>query len=214
MVRGKAGPRPGPVKKKAKADKPKADKKKPDDKVAKVAETVDRDRQRLAIAHRDAFVTAQAQAKKAAKRLRDLAKTVKADGFTMKQIKIMAELATPEGEAAVKLSVMQTLEAAKWSNSPLGAQLDLFGDPDRTPAVDMAFEEGIADAMASKPANPGYAPSLPQHARYMEGYHEEQARQVQKGIKKLDPDEQAARATVLADARKRAEDEAKRATVN
>lgn len=199
MVRGKAGPRPGPVKKKAKADKPKADKKKPDDKVAKVAETVDRDRQRLAIVHRDAFVTAQAAAKKAAKKLRDLAKTVKADGFTMKQIKIMAELATPEGEAAVKLSVMQTLEAAKWSNSPLGAQLDLFGDPDRTPSVDMAYEEGVADAMGNKPANPGYAPSVPQYQSYLKGHADETQRMLEKGIKKLEPTE--TRSATLAAAR-------------
>ena len=57
---------------------------------------------------------------------------------------------------------------------------------DRTPAVDMAFDEGVRDATENKAAKPGYDPSTPQHARYLEGFHSVTAKMVGKGITKLD----------------------------
>jgi hypothetical protein len=57
---------------------------------------------------------------------------------------------------------------------------------DRTPAVDIAADEGTKDAMEHKVAKPKYDPSTPQHAAYLTAYHDEQARQLKAGIGKLD----------------------------
>lgn len=204
MVKGKAGPRPGPVKKKAKPDKAPKKKSAAQEEVkasAAGSTKIDRDRQKLAIVHRDAYAKAKAAQDKAARAMQALGKVIKADGFTVKQIKVMVDLTTPEGEEALKLSLTQTLEAARWSNSPIGAQLDMFMEPDRRPAVDMAYEEGVADAMEGKSPKPGYDPSVPQHASYMKGWNEEQERMIKKGIKPTEPTEEKPRAEVLAAAR-------------
>ncbi len=161
--------------------------------------TDDRDKQALAVVHRDAFIRRKAALSKAQREMTALKKTITEDGFTPKQIQIMADLQTPEGEAAVRLSITRTLEAARWASNPLGAQLDMFQEPDRTPSVDMAFEEGIQDAMSGKTAKPGYDPSVPQHASYMRGFHEETERRIKTGIKKTEPEKP--RAETLAAAR-------------
>lgn len=180
------------VKKEAKPKKPRAPKApKADPKPASIAagsNTIDRDRQNLARVHRDKFIRLKAAKTTADRNMRALEKLIKEDGFTKKQIQIMAQLETPEGEAAVKLLVSQTLEAARWQGSEIGNQLDLFMEPDRTPAVDRAYEEGVQDCMDGKSANPGYEPSLPQYARYMEGYHDETERRVKKGFKVKEPE--------------------------
>lgn len=210
MVRGKAGPRPGPVKKKD--DKPKAEKKprkvkaaKPDGKPAAVvagSNSIDRDQQNLARHHRDKYITAKAALSKAQRGMQALGKLVKADGLTMRQIKLMVELMTPEGEAAFRANVAGDLLAAQWQGAEIGSQLQLFLEPDRTPGVDQAYEEGVQDSMDGKTAKPGYDPSVPQHARYMEGFHAETQRRLKDGIKP-DVKPNPTRAETLAAARQK-----------
>lgn len=179
-----------PKKDAKKPRKPRAKKPDPSKPAPQVAgsNSVDRDKQRLAVVHRDAYIKRKAAVSKANRDMAALKKLIKGDNFTVKQITIMADLQTPEGEAAVKLSVAQTLEAARWASSPLGAQLEMFMEPDRTPAVDQAREDGIRAAMEGGSAKPPYDPSTPQYQAWLAGWHEEQERMATKGFKKLDND--------------------------
>lgn len=165
----------------------------------------DPDKRRLALKHRDTYATLKARLGKVQKDFRLLGKEVKSDGFSMRQIKLMHELSTPEGEEAFRMSTANDLIAAQYAGATIGQQLALFLEPDRTPAVDMAYDEGVQDCMEGKSPKPSYAPSVPQHASYMKGYHDETERRLQKGIKKLEPKDEpepeADRASTLAAAR-------------
>lgn len=123
---------------------------------------------------------------KAQSALRRHGKTVKADGFTIAQIKFAIQCQTPEGEKTVRMMIADNLLAAAYAGADIGEQLSLFLDEPRVPAVDRARKEGQTDAMGHKVAKPGYDPSTAQYRAYMEGYHEEQERQVKAGIKPLD----------------------------
>lgn len=166
---------------------PKPDPKKPAPLVAG-GNSVDRDRQHLARVHRDKFIKMKAAQSKANRDMTALKKLIKEDGFSSKQIQIMATLATPEGEAAIKLSVAQTLEAARWQGSELGNQLDMFLEPDRTPAVDIAYEAGVQDSMDGKSAISPYDPSLPQTQHYLRGHADDQERRMKNGFKQKEPE--------------------------
>lgn len=193
------------------AKKQKADKKprkvrasKPDGKPAAIvagSNTLDRNKQALARTHRDQYVkTAEAQ-KKANRAMTKLKKLIKDDGLNVSQIKIMVDLMTPEGEAAFKASIASSLQAAQWQGAEVGNQLDLFREPDRTPAVDQAYEFGVQDCMDGKTAKSPFDPSLPQSQSYLKGYHDETERRVTAGIKKTEPKDDKPRGETLAAAR-------------
>lgn len=206
MVRGKAGPKPGPAKE-PKEKKPRKVKV-PSAEVSTVAgsNVIDRDMQALARHHRDKYITLKEAQNKSNRAMQAFGKVVKGDGLAMKQIKLMVELMTPEGEAAFKASVVADLMAAQWQGAEVGSQLSLFQAPDRTPSVDIAFDEGVADAMDGKTQNPKYAPTVPQYQRYLDGYAEEQERMVKKGIGS-DVKPNPSRADVLAASRTNATDD-------
>ena len=107
---------------------------------------------------------------------------LKADGFTLKQMKIADELADIKGEAKVKSEVSDRLQVALWIGHPLGAQLDLFAQPDRTPITDRAYDEGKMASMQNQPAAPNFAPETEAYRSYMAGYHEHQ-REIVGGMK-------------------------------
>lgn len=201
------------AKKAATPKKPKADKKPRKVRAAKAdpskpapsvagSNSIDRDMQNLARHHRDKYITAKSALSKAQRGMQALGKLVKADGLTMRQIKLMVDLMTPEGEAAFRANVAADLVAAQWQGAEIGAQLSLFlDDKDRTPATDMAYEEGVQDSMDGKTAKPGYDPSVPQYQRYLAGFNDETARRIKEGIKP-DVTPNPSRADTLAAARK------------
>jgi hypothetical protein len=147
----------------------------------------------LALHHRDTYIKRKAALSKAQRDMQALGKEVKGDGLTMRQIKLMVELSTPEGEAAWRMTVANDLIAAQYQGAAVGQQLVLFLEPDRTPAVDIAYDSGVQDSMEGKAAKPGFHPSTPQHASYMKGYHDETERRVKAkgGISKLETGEPA-----------------------
>ena len=147
--------------------------------------SVDPEKRQLFLANKDAFQKASDKLKKAQAAVRSLGKTIKEDGFTVKQIKLAIQLETPEGEADFKASVANDLLAAQYVGAAIGSQLSMFMEPDRTPAVDIAADEGAKDALEHKAAKPKYAPSTPQFKSYMESYLAEQSRQLKAGISKL-----------------------------
>lgn len=130
---------------------------------------------------------------KAQRAMQKLGKEVKGDGLTMRQIKLMVELSTPEGEAAWRMTIANDLIAAQYQGAAIGQQLALFLEPDRTPAVDIAYDQGVQDSMDGKTAKSPYDPSVPQTQSYLRGYHDETERRVKAkgGISKLETGEPA-----------------------
>lgn len=129
----------------------------------------------------------QYRAKKAVldKYYRDGTAAMKADGHKVGQMKIADALAgTAKQRAKIEGSIEEIRTVALYIGDPLSAQLDMFAQPDRTPAVDRARDEGKQASMENKPCKPPYDPSTPQYQSFMEGYQEDQAR-IAAGIKPL-----------------------------
>lgn len=124
------------------------------------------------------------------KEMRDVHAKIKTRGFTVKQMKIADMLnGTAKDSEKVKTEVKERLQVAQWIGHPMGAQLDLFAQPDRTPSVDQAYDNGKMAAMEGKVATPPHDASSPQYQSWLSGYHDEQARRVREGIKPLEPKE-------------------------
>jgi hypothetical protein len=119
--------------------------------------------------------------------LRNAYKTAKAEGgFTKEDFEIAAQIKDAEREAKAKARIARQLVIARYMGKSLGAQLELFLEPDRTPASDLAYEEGRQDGLQNKAAKPDYAPSTEQYRRYMEGFHSVSEERITTGIKKTD----------------------------
>jgi hypothetical protein len=117
--------------------------------------------------------------------LRNNAKSIKADGFTVAQVDTAIHLQTPYGEAAIREKMADQIQAAVWVGSPIGTQFS-FDLIDRTPAVERAFDEGKLSAMEGKRASPPYDPSVPQHQEWLKGFHSVQDARVRDGIKPVE----------------------------
>jgi ribosome modulation factor len=112
---------------------------------------------------------------------KNVCKVIKSDGFTVDQIKIALAVVTPEGDAKERAKIRQALQAAVWAGVPLGTQLGMFDDPDRTPAVDRAFDEGKQAGMEGRTRRPPYAPELAQAEEWMRGWYEGQKTLMKEG---------------------------------
>lgn len=146
---------------------------------------LDPDKRALFLVNKDAYAKAKDKLAKAQSAIRLIGKTIKADGFSLRQIQLAIQLETPEGEAEFRSLVANDLLAAQYAGAQIGSQLQLFlEDKDRTPSVDRAYDEGVKDCIEGKTAKPEYAPDTPLAMRYMEGYHDETARRVKGGISK------------------------------
>lgn len=155
-------------------------------KAAKVDNLVDPKLKKTFIEMADQWKTLDDRAKSASGKRRQYEGEIKSSGYSMMQVKIRHLLATPEGEAEFKAEMANRLLAAAYSDADIGDQLSLFLDHNRTPAVDRAYKEGQTCAMKNEAAVPKYDPSTEQYRAFMEGYHDEQGRQVKGGIGKLD----------------------------
>lgn len=169
--------------------------------------TMDPDKRALFLKDKDDYAKAKERLNKAQQAVRALGKVIKADGFTMRQIKLAIQLETPEGEAEFRELIANDLLAAQYAGAPIGSQLSLFIEPDGTPAVDMAYDDGVTDSMQGKTCNPRYAPDTEQARRYLEGYHADTERRIKEQIKS-DVKPNPSRADVLAAARDKNEQQA------
>jgi ribosome modulation factor len=133
------------------------------------------DQQRaLFLQHKDHYAVALAAKKKADADLKNVCKVAKAEGFTAEQIKAAIAFETPEGEAKETAKLKQILQAAAWVGAPIGTQLAMFDEPDRTPSVDRAFDEGKQAGLQGLVRKPPYSPEVPQHDAWMNGWYEGQ----------------------------------------
>jgi hypothetical protein len=129
------------------------------------------------IADKDAAVAA----------LRNAYKTAKADGFAKVDFDEAFKMQGHEGEKVKKAAIARSLRIARWLGMDLGAQLDLFEQDARVPAVDRAFEEGKSQAMQGVSLKCDYAPETEQYRKFAEGWHAGQAI-LSHGFKKLHPE--------------------------
>lgn len=122
--------------------------------------------------------------------LRNMYKQALADGFSASDFEEALQMQKAEGEKARRAAIQRSLRIARWLGMDLGAQLDMFEEPSRVPAVDRAFEEGKSASLKGESPKCDYAPDLPQHQRFMEGWHAGQEIR-SKGFKKLHPEVEA-----------------------
>lgn len=132
------------------------------------AELSDDQRQALFFQHRREYQTAEDAKKKADADFKNVCKRIKSEGTSVRKIKLARQLETVEGEAAIKAEIAEMIEAVRWTGG--GVQLAMFDEPDRTPAVDRAFEEGKRACMQNAPRKPPYEPSVPQYSKWLEGF--------------------------------------------
>src|ERR1700685_3362868 len=126
--------------------------------------------------HRESWNQVQAKVKVAKKLEADVVAALKSDGFTKKQMEIADSLATTKGEAKITAEVGERLQVARWIGHSLGAQMDLFGEPDRTPSVEIAYEEGRRASMTNQKRKPDnhYSPDTEQYRAWFAGYDSHQ----------------------------------------
>lgn len=169
---------------------------------------LDREEKALFLNHLPLIKKARDRVGTATADLRNLYKRAKAEGgFTKADFDTAIAVETAENEARERAKIARSLKIAKIMGSSLGAQLDMFLEPDRTPAADNAFAEGESDATQNKPARPKYDPSTEQARKYLEGFHSVSEKLIKEGIGKLDPEaseaaERATKANVETDLRK------------
>lgn len=147
------------------------------------------ERQALHYVHVRDYRQALAVKKAADATLKNVCKTIKSDGGSVRKVKLTIQLETPEGEAALRAEMAEMQEAAVWSG--VGIQVDMFSD-ERQPAEDRAFDEGKRAGMKGEPRTCQYDSTLPQFAKWQDGYTAGNAVLASEGFKRLTPIEQAA----------------------
>ncbi len=172
MVKGRAGPKPGPVKRGKKGSEPPAAEAVPGHNVGS-HELTDDQKRKLAFDHADAIEKLQAQSRTLVSDIRNLYKKAKAEGYPKKRIDRIIELRKDGGNDKLAAELADDLEIARWLALPVGTQVDLFdlSAPDRTPAVDRAFEVGKIAGMRAERPEPPYPANSPTGQSWMRGYH-------------------------------------------
>lgn len=111
--------------------------------------------------------------------------------FTKADFDTAIAVETAENEARERAKIARQLKIAKIMGSSLGAQLDMFLEPDRTPLSDRAFQEGESDAMQNIPARPKYDPSTEAYRQYLDGFHSVSEKRIKEGMGTLHPEVEA-----------------------
>lgn len=137
-------------------------------------ELTENEKRELFASHRTAWNGWKAKLAVVKAQEREMKEALKNDGFTVKEMQIADLLIEVHGEAKVKSEIEERLRVARWIGHPLGAQLDMFAQPDRMPAVERAYEEGKTCSIEGRTARPDYDPSTPQYRSFMAGYHDHQ----------------------------------------
>lgn len=138
--------------------------------------------------HRTAWTHYKAKLAVVEKLGKDVKADLKADGYKVIQMQIADDLAgSPKAEAKIQMQVEDRLQVARWIGHPMGSQLDLFSQPDRTPAVDRSFDAGLQASMENKPRKAPHSPETPQAASWYAGYDKHQG-ELHKGFKAPKPD--------------------------
>lgn len=174
-----------PAQKKPAKEKPAAAEK-PAKAAPKIFNNDDPEAKALFLNHLPKVKDLRAKVATATANLRNALKSAKAQGgFEKADFDYAIEVETAEKEAKARAQIARRLTIARYMGSDLGAQLELFLEPDRTPAADRAYHEGQTVSMQGGTPRPDYAPETEQYRQFMAGYNDDQAR-IASGIKKTD----------------------------
>jgi len=149
----------------------------------------DEDRQVLFHQHFKTYVKAKTEVDAATARFRNACKLARAEcgQDAVKRFRRAVELSTPEGEQRVRDELGMIVEVAKWVGSPVGTQFSFELEPDRTPAVDRAREDGKRAGLAGEQRKPPHAPGTAQEQAWLEGHGIGQEKLGKKGFKEQAP---------------------------
>lgn len=184
MVKGKPAGAKAPPRQKSKAEKEGASTP-GEGHNSKSAEDEDADRAQAFFVHEKSLRAADAALAAAKEKRRSVVANIKKDGFLLEEFKVSEQLDTENGENTLKEQISRMLRVARWKAVPLGAQADMFDEPDRTPIVDRARMEGRRDAMQGANRKTDYAPETEMYRAYMDAYDEAQAKVVKDQLKPL-----------------------------
>lgn len=95
-----------------------------------------------------------------------------ADG--LKNIKLLEDLETPEGEARVKAEIDRQLQVARWAGLPIGTQGSLW-ETDRRPITERAYDEGKRAGMDGKTMEPPHQQGTEAYGAWVQGWTDGQA---------------------------------------
>jgi hypothetical protein len=127
----------------------------------------------LTFHHKREFEVALKAKKDTAANFLAVTKRIKAEGSSIDDIKDLIALDTPEGEVEVRSEIERRLRVARWAGADFGTQFSLLDEPDRTPLVDRAREEGKVAGMKGETLRSPYDGEAGQ--AYAEGWHLGQA---------------------------------------
>lgn len=129
--------------------------------------------------------------KDADKELTDFGKIIKSDlgPKGLQDIKDLIALSTPEGEAVMKAEMERQARVMRWMNIPIGSQGALFGEEDRTPLTERAFNEGKRQGLAGESCDNPHHHTTEAHRSYNDGWAAGQEAKATAGFQKLETDE-------------------------
>ena len=97
-------------------------------------------------------------------------KTAEADGIAPSDLRSALKMAKQDqGRALAKMR--RDMQMARWLMLPIGSQMDLLDQIDRTPLADRAFEEGKFAGLQAKTCISPYPADQETTKRWIEGWH-------------------------------------------
>jgi hypothetical protein len=117
--------------------------------------------------------------------VRDQRKKMKADGYNKTEVDYALWLRKKKEPEAIE-EAQARARVARWLAHPVGHQMSIFdeAEPDRTPLVDRAREEGKVAAFENKACKPPYDAATEAGQAWIAGHHEGQE-VIAKGFKPL-----------------------------
>lgn len=145
--------------------------------------------QALFFQHKKTFEARLAAKKKADADFKNACKLAKSElgKSAIDDIKTAIKMDAEGGEAAVIEDIQAKLRVARWVGAAFGHQFEMFDGPDRTPAVDRAYDAGRRAGLAGEPARPPHDPSTEQYGKWMEGHHVGNEQLARATFKPLEP---------------------------
>lgn len=140
----------------------------------------DNEERELFASHRTVWNTLSAKQKLLDEQWAKAKGALKGDGFKVLHMQIADSLINPKGEKRIHAEVRDRLWVARMIGHALGRQMDLFEAPDRTPAVDRAYEDGRTTSIDNQPRKCNYDPSTEQYREFMRGYNDHQEELMQR----------------------------------
>lgn len=126
--------------------------------------------------HKRDYCAADQKVKDAKAELLRVCKLAKAEcgKSAVADIKELIALEQPKGSEALQADIDRKLRLARWAGAKVGTQFT-FEEIDRTSAEEAAFEAGKIVGLKGEVCRPPHDPSVPQHQKWIDGWHAGQA---------------------------------------